>query len=199
MNVDSTFNVECCWPILDYMRYIAQRILEVGGSSLSPTAVDALSDGCASLSPRPWMPYRLDALHSLSALKSYLDENVSTLEEAAKFADEYSLTHKSKIGSHDRPYLPKKSGGKPYSAHARDVKERSADINKFSDTKKEVPTGPTCHYCKKPGHVLSECLTLKRKREKEASPNALVKSFTEMPIEFGSMESFCPDDAKKAV
>ena len=79
----------------------------------------------------------------------------------ARFADEYSLTHKSKFGSHDSIYPPKKNGCKPYLAHAMDVKERSAYIkNKFSDTKKEVPTGPTCHYCKKPGHVLSECLTL---------------------------------------
>ena len=43
---------------------------------------------------------------------------------------------------------------------------------------------------------MSECLTLRRKREKEASPNALVNSLTEMPFECGSMESFCPDNAK---
>ena len=111
-------------------------------------------------------------------IKSYLDEkDASTLREAAKFADEYSLTHKYKFGSHDRLYQPKKSGSKPYFAHATDVRERSAYIkNKFSDTKKEAPTGPICHYCKKPGHVLSECLTLRRKQEKEASPNALVNS-----------------------
>ena len=49
-----------------------------------------------------------------------------------------------------------------------------------------VSIGPTCH-CKKPGHVMSECIVL---REKEALPNAMLKSFTEMPINFGSSESF---------
>lgn len=137
-------------------------------------------------------------------IKSCLDEkDPSTLHEATKLADDYSLTHKSKFGSHDRPYLPKKSGGKLNSAQTTEVnpevKDRSADVKKkFSDTKKEVSTGPTCHYCKKPGHVLSECLILQRKREKGTSPNALVKSVTEMPIEFGSHESFCHYDAKKA-
>ncbi|KAI5620496.1 hypothetical protein C0J50_19963 [Silurus asotus] len=98
-----------------------------------------------------------------------------------------------------RPYPPKKSGGKLNSAQTTEVKDRSADVKKkFGDTKKEAPTGPTCLYCKKPGHVLSECLILQRKREKGPSPNALVKSVTEMPIEFGSCESFCPYDAKKA-
>ena len=131
-------------------------------------------------------------------IKSYLDEkDASTLCEAAKFADEYSLTHKSRFGSHDRIYPPKKSDSKPYFAHALDVKERGACIrNKFSDTQ-EVPTGPICHYCKKPGYVLSDCLTLRRKQEKEASPTTLVNSLTKMPIECGSMESCFPDIAKK--
>ena len=42
------------------------------------------------------------------------------------------------------------------------------------------------------------CLYLKIKREKEASPIALVKSVTKMPMGIGSSESSCPYDAKKA-
>ena len=33
-----------------------------------------------------------------------------------------------------------------------------------------------CHYCKKPGHVMSDCWLLKKTREKEATPNAFVSS-----------------------
>lgn len=85
-----------------------------------------------------------------------------------------------------------------------DVKGKGVEIknkindNKNSNTKKKMPTGITCHYCKKPGHVLSECITFMRKKEKEASPNTLVKSFTEMPIAMGSSKSLCPYDVKKA-
>ena len=33
-----------------------------------------------------------------------------------------------------------------------------------------------CYYCKKPGHVLSDCWLLKKRREKEAMPNAFMSS-----------------------
>ena len=35
---------------------------------------------------------------------------------------------------------------------------------------------PVCHYCKKPGHVMSDCWLSKKRREKEATPNAFVSS-----------------------
>ena len=34
-----------------------------------------------------------------------------------------------------------------------------------SSSQKDKSGGPTCKYCKKPGHVLSNCYSLKRKRE----------------------------------
>ena len=51
-------------------------------------------------------------------IKSYLDEKKLLL------ADEYSPTHKSKSGSHDRLCPPKKSDGKPCSAQATQVQDR---------------------------------------------------------------------------
>ena len=35
---------------------------------------------------------------------------------------------------------------------------------------------PVCHYYKKPGHVVSDCWLLKKRIEKEATPNAFVSS-----------------------
>ena len=47
--------------------------------------------------------------------------------------------------------------------------------NSTSETKSHYPLSrPTCNYCKKPGHLVSECLKLKRKLERdEAKPTGL--------------------------
>ena len=47
--------------------------------------------------------------------------------------------------------------------------------NSTSETKNQYPLSrPTCNYCKKPGHLVSECLKLKRKLERdEAKPTGL--------------------------
>ena len=47
--------------------------------------------------------------------------------------------------------------------------------NSTSETKSQYPLSrPTCNYCKKPGHLVSECLKLKRKLERdEAKPTGL--------------------------
>ena len=44
--------------------------------------------------------------------------------------------------------------------------------NWTSETKSQYPLSrPTCNYCKEPGHLVSECLKLKRKLESdEAKP-----------------------------
>ena len=47
--------------------------------------------------------------------------------------------------------------------------------NSTGETKSQYPLSrPTCNYCKKPGHLVSECLKLKRKLERdEAKPTGL--------------------------
>ena len=47
--------------------------------------------------------------------------------------------------------------------------------NSTSETKSQyLLSRPTCNYCKKPGHLVSECLKLKRKLESdEAKPTGL--------------------------
>ena len=47
--------------------------------------------------------------------------------------------------------------------------------NSTSETKSQYPLSrPTCYYCKKAGHLVSECLKLKRKLERdEAKPTGL--------------------------
>lgn len=136
-------------------------------------------------------------------IKSYLDEkDAPSLQQAAKLADEYALTHKSKFSSNDRAHFYKKNDGRQNFVQGSDAKGKSND-GKGKDGKgqfKDKTTGPTCNYCKKPGHVMSECFSLKRKKEKETLPNALVKSYTRTPhTEKGPFGSSCPIEAKKAV
>lgn len=55
-------------------------------------------------------------------IKSYLDEkDAATLHEAAKIADEYALTHKSKFGFQNKQSPAKKTVGQPVAAQTTDV------------------------------------------------------------------------------
>ncbi|XP_051866842.1 cilia- and flagella-associated protein 45-like isoform X2 [Pristis pectinata] len=100
-------------------------------------------------------------------LTTYLNEKaVETLQETARLADDYALTHKSKWG---QPKTFQKST-KTIQVNRRLNWEV---IKKGKDEKKpglEKPVERTCYYCRKPGHVISNCALLKKK--KEAGPNA---------------------------
>ena len=112
-----------------------------------------------------------------SDVKTFLDEKqVETLEEAARLADDYYLTHKVS-------FIPKP---KPTSSHPQNKfmsgnsygmpsQSNAPKPNSTSETKSQYPLSrPTCNYCKKPGHLVSECLKLKRKLgSDEAKPTGL--------------------------
>ena len=46
----------------------------------------------------------------------------------------------------------------------------------MSKDRKSRSFAPVCHYCKNPGHVMSHCWFLKKRREKKAIPNTFVSS-----------------------
>ena len=112
-----------------------------------------------------------------SDVKTFLDEKqVETLEEAARLADDYYLTHKvsfiakpKSTSSHPQnKFMSGNSSGMPSQSN-------TPKPNSTSETKSQYPLSrPTCNYCKKPGHLVSECLKLKRKLESdEAKPTGL--------------------------
>ena len=112
-----------------------------------------------------------------SDVKTFLDEKqVETLEEAARLADDYYLTHKVSFIAKPKPtsshpqnkYMSGNSSGMPSQSN-------TPKPNSTSETKSQYPLSrPTCNYCKKPGHLVSECLKLKRKLERhEAKPTGL--------------------------
>ena len=111
-----------------------------------------------------------------SDVKTFLDEKqVETLEEA-RLADDYYLTHKVSFIAKPRPtsshpqnkFMSGNSSGMPSQSN-------TPKPNSTSETKSQYPLSrPTCNYCKKPGHLVSECLKLKRKLESdEAKPTGL--------------------------
>ena len=128
-----------------------------------------------------------------SDVKAFVNEKkVETLDLAARLADDYPLTHKasfvnkpfprkpfnpqSKFTPQSRPFSPQ---SKPYSPHS-DPKfnpSNPSDNSSHSFTPKPKFSGenkgqsplsqPICNYCKQSSHIISECVALKRKREKE--------------------------------
>ena len=109
-----------------------------------------------------------------SDIKSFIDEKqVETLEAAARLADDYALTHKvcfiNKSNPSRRPFFPqsgsKHSPSNPSGNYSQTFtpKPKSSGENKDQNSLSQ----PICNYCKKTGHIISECLHLKRKKEKQ--------------------------------
>ena len=112
-----------------------------------------------------------------SDVKTFLcEKQVETLEEAARLADDYYLTHKVSFIARPKPtsshpqnkFMSGNSSGMPSQSN-------TSKPSSTSETKSQYPLSrPTCNYCKKPGHLVSEYLKLKRKLESdEAKPTGL--------------------------
>ena len=128
-----------------------------------------------------------------SDVKAFLDEKeIETLDLAARLADDYSLTHKasfvnkpfprkpfnpqSNFTSQSRPFSPQP---KPYSPQPGPKSKPSnpSDNSSHSFTPKPNFYGENkgrsplsqqfCKYCKRSGHIISKCLSLKRKKENQ--------------------------------
>ena len=115
-------------------------------------------------------------------IKTYLDEQkVENLAKAATYADDYALTHKSTFNK-NKSFGPAKKSYPEIGKKSENVApEKSSDKGQTSNQtmskdRKPRSFAPVCHYCKKPGHVMSDCWLLKKRREKEATPNAFVSS-----------------------
>ena len=128
-----------------------------------------------------------------SDVRAFLNEKeVENLDVAARLADDYSLTHKTtfvnkpfprkpfnpqlKFTPQSRPFSPQ---SKPYSPQSgpKSSPSNPSDNSSHSFTPKPRFSGenkgqsplsqPICNYCKQSGHIISEWIALKRKREKK--------------------------------
>ena len=109
-----------------------------------------------------------------SDIKSFLDEKqVETLEAAARLADDYALTPKvsfiNKSNPSRRPFFPysgsKHSPSNPPGSHSQTITPKPKPSGENKD--QNPLSQPICNYCKRTGHIISECLHLKRKKEKQ--------------------------------
>ena len=131
-----------------------------------------------------------------SDVKAFLNEReVENLETAARLADDYALTHKASCVNKPyprKPYNPQSKQitpqSKPYSpqsgpkANPSNPTDNSSPKPKFSsENKGQNPLSqPICNYCKKTGHIISECLALKRKKERENLDSAKPTGLTSL-------------------
>ena len=131
-----------------------------------------------------------------SDVKAFLNEReVENLETAARLADDYALTHKASFVNKPyprKPYNPQSKQitpqSKPYSpqsgpkANPSNPTDNSSPKPKFSsENKGQNPLSqPICNYCKKTGHIISECLALKRKKERENIDSAKPTGLTSL-------------------
>ena len=101
-----------------------------------------------------------------SDVKTFLDEKqVEFLEEVARLADDYYLTHKVSFIAKPKP-TSSHPINKFRSGNSSDMPSQSntPKPNSAGETKSQyLLSRPTFNYCKKPGHLVSECLKLKRK------------------------------------
>lgn len=125
-------------------------------------------------------------------IKTFIDEKeAKTLTEAAKLADQYALVHKSynhsgqngngsksKFRGDSKPdQTPSKSSNQNgqnsgnQSNQSQKPKPSSQQSGPNSGSSNPGATTPKvfCAYCKKPGHIVSECPILKKKNSSNAS------------------------------
>ena len=97
-------------------------------------------------------------------LKTYLDKcKVDKLNDAAVLADDYSLTRKNTFSKPD-VVITGNPGGKQSvvssQTHGQGSRFRNGNQEK-THTRSNIPV---CLYCKKRGHIISECWKLEKKK-----------------------------------
>ena len=152
-----------------------------------------------------------------SDVRAFLNEKeVKNLDLAARLADDYSLTHKAsfvnkpfprkpfnpqlKFTPQSRPFSPQSkpyhpqlgpksnpSNSSDYSSHSFTPKPRFSGENKGQSPLSQ----PICNYCKQSGHIISECIALKRKREKEKQESPKPTGLTSLRLK---PQSFVQDE-----
>ena len=144
-----------------------------------------------------------------SSVRTFIDEQkAETLENAARLADDYSLTHKdSFVGKPHQSFSPTRSSHQDSSSSSLPPPGFTGNSGKEGSRKDKFDNGSgaslrskppinsnpplpkrpfnsiVCNYCKKEGHVLSDCLKLKRKQQgqNESKPTGLITSSRSIP------------------
>ena len=100
------------------------------------------------------------------------------LHRAATLADDYKLTHQSFNSSDRKDAVSSRPRGAFHSAHSDAsgrVPNQSREQEQTSQRKGMVlRSGPVCAYCKRKGHLLSECWALEKKEKNKQRLNSVM-------------------------
>ena len=108
----------------------------------------------------------------LSEIKMYLvEQKMTTLQQAAVLSDDYLLTHRSSFGRNTQ-YEEKRKTPNPDGGF---LGFPGSGTDKRTG---RLPSGSTCFYCRKKGHVMAECKVLERKNLRVVKPDMLCKSLS---------------------
>ncbi|CAC5376644.1 unnamed protein product [Mytilus coruscus] len=145
--------------------------------------------------------FNFDAAKNIH-LKTHLDDNtVETLQDAAVISDNYTLSHKknfkgqnfnTSIGNY-KNQSTERTDSKPV-AQNKSQSSYNMSSPKFETFEKK---SLTCAYCKKNGHLMANCLRLKKKNERDNKPKTSacttprVTNTLECPASQAFKSSFC--------
>ena len=104
-----------------------------------------------------------------SDVKMYLDEQK---------ADEYFLTHKRSFEKDEvkgASHLGNKQPDRSFPPNRSTSRAGGQGRGEGRDQRGRVPGGPICFYCKRKGHVMSECWSLERKERNKTKSDLIVQ------------------------
>ena len=106
------------------------------------------------------------------------EQRVEMLDEAARIADDYALTHK-----HTYKMYNDAQRSKNWNQHkktgASEQKDENTPVMQSQQESTSTQKPIVCYKCRKPGHIKPNCPLLQHKKtEPDAHPNALVKNVT---------------------
>ena len=130
-------------------------------------------------------------------IRTFLDDQkADTLENASRLADDYALTHKSSFVSRppqsygrnvrtsENSNANKSHVSQPYrSDRATGQKVESSSSRSHSAQDKSYSSYPVCRFCRKEGHIMSDCFKLKQRRQgqNDSKPTGFISKSCNLP------------------
>ena len=104
------------------------------------------------------------------------EQRVETLDEAARIADDYALTHKHTYKMYNDAQKSK-NWNQNKKTGASEQKDENTPVMQSQQESTSTQKPIVCYKCRKPGHIKPNCPLLQHKKtEPDAHPNALVKN-----------------------
>ena len=129
-----------------------------------------------------------------SDIRTFIDEqNALKLDVAARLADDYALTHKSSFVGKSKNFSSKNFSSSKQSSQNKNVKGQSSSTSTEKSNETSSPAKSfskvTCKFCKRDGHLISDCWKLKKKEKEEEQAKASLVVATATPSEQTDVKS----------